>query len=171
MTTLKGDTKNIVDFSSVSYVKILVPHDTTEMSDKALAHAIYISKMTGAQIEVLYVLEHSKDIPPSTILAVIGPDRPLEKAKEELKKAVEAGVRKILEEKVRICKEEGKIDRVSYKIEAGKPVDEIVRIAEENNYDLIIMASSRISSSIRLLGSTAKGVIDSIRSPIMIIHE
>jgi nucleotide-binding universal stress UspA family protein len=171
MTTLKGDTKNIVDFSSVSYVKILVPHDTTEMSDKALAHAIYISKMTGAQIEVLYVLEHSKDSPPSTILALIGPDRPLEKAKEELKKAVEAGVRKILEEKVRICKEEGKIDRVSYKIEAGKPVDEIVRIAEENNYDLIIMASSRISSSIRLLGSTAKGVIDSIRSPIMIIHE
>ena len=40
----------------------------------------------------------------------------------------ETEVRKILEEKVRICKEEGKIDRVSYKIEAGKPVDEIVRI-------------------------------------------
>jgi nucleotide-binding universal stress UspA family protein len=95
----------------------------------------------------------------------------LEKAKEELKNAVETGVRKILEEKVRICREEGKINRVSYKIEAGKPVDEIVHIAEENNYDLIIMASSRISSSIRLLGSTAKGVIDSIRSPVMIIHD
>ncbi|CAN5495668.1 hypothetical protein BH18THE2_BH18THE2_18610 [soil metagenome] len=127
--------------------------------------------MTGAQIELLYVLEHSKDIPTSTILALFGPDRPLEKAKEELKNAVETGVRKILEEKVRICKEEGKIDRVSYKIEAGKPVDEIERIAEENDYDLIIMASSRISSSIRLLGSTAKGVIDSIRRPVMIIHE
>ncbi|MGI8834454.1 MAG: universal stress protein [Nitrososphaeraceae archaeon] len=138
---------------------------------KALAHAIYISNMTGAQIELLYVLEHSKDILTSTILALIGPDRPLEKAKEELKNAVETGVRKILEEKVRICKEEGKIDRVSYKIEAGKPVDEIERIAEENDYDLIIMASSRISSSIRLLGSTAKGVIDSIRRPVMIIHE
>jgi hypothetical protein len=30
----------------------------------------------------------------------------LEKAKEELKNAVETGVRKILEEKVRICREE-----------------------------------------------------------------
>ena len=78
MMTSRGDTKNIVDFSSVSYVKILVPHDTTEMSDKALAHAIYISKMTGAQIELLYVLEHSNDIPPSTLLALIGPDRPWE---------------------------------------------------------------------------------------------
>ena len=72
MTTSKGDTKNIVDFSSVSYVKILVPHDTTEMSDKALAHAIYISKMTGAQIELFYVHEHYKDIPPIQFLHLLG---------------------------------------------------------------------------------------------------
>jgi hypothetical protein len=46
-----------------------------------------------------------------------------------------------------------------------------VRITEENGYDLIVMASSRISSSVRLLGSTTKGVIDSIRKPVLIIHE
>jgi nucleotide-binding universal stress UspA family protein len=77
----------------------------------------------------------------------------------------------MLEEKVKICKQEGKIDRVSYRIEAGKPVDEIVRIAEENGYNIVVMGSSRISSSIRLLGSTAKGVVDSIQKPILIIHE
>ena len=46
-----------------------------------------------------------------------------------------------------------------------------MRITEENGYDLIVMASSRISSSVRLLGSTTKGVIDSIRKPVLIIHE
>ena len=56
-------------------------------------------------------------------------------------------------------------------IEAGKPVDEIVRIVEENGYNIVVMGSSRISSSIRLLGSTARGVVDSIKKPILIIHE
>jgi nucleotide-binding universal stress UspA family protein len=55
--------------------------------------------------------------------------------------------------------------------EIGKPVNEIVSITEENGYDLIVMASSRISSSVRLLGSTTKGVIDSIRKPVLIIHK
>lgn len=164
------NSQRTVDFSSVSYSKILVPHDTSQMSDKALFHAAYIAKMTGAQIELLYVLEHAEDIPPSALLALIGPDRNLEKAKEELKNSLEEGVRKIFEERVAMCKEQG-IDRINYQIEAGKPVDEIVHVAEKNNFDLIVMGSSRISSSIRLLGSNAKGVIDSISKPVLIIHD
>jgi hypothetical protein len=82
------------------YKKILVPH--------------------GASIEMMHVIEHAKDIPPSTLLAFIAPDKPLEKAKEELKNMVEEGIRKILEERLKICKEEEKIEQVSYKIEAGK---------------------------------------------------
>ena len=88
-----------------------------------------------------------------------------------MKSLLEAGIRKILEERIKICIEQSKIEQISYKIEAGKPVDEIVCIAEENSYDLIVMASSRISSLIRLLGSTTKGVIDSIKKPVLIIHE
>jgi nucleotide-binding universal stress UspA family protein len=173
-TTTTTTTTSTIDFSSNTpqYKKILVPHDSSQMSDKALAHAVYISKITGAHIEMLHIIDLTRDIlSPSTLLAVIGPDRPVEKAKEDLKNMAEAGVRKILEERVKICKEEGKIEQVSYKIEIGKPVNEIVRITEENGYDLIVMASSRISSSVRLLGSTTKGVIDSIRKPVLIIHE
>jgi nucleotide-binding universal stress UspA family protein len=88
------------------YKKILVPHDGSEMSHKALALAVYISKITGASIEMMHVIEHAKDIPPSTLLAFIAPDKPLEKAKEELKNMVEEGIRKILEERLKICKEE-----------------------------------------------------------------
>ena len=172
-------TINTGDFSSLlrltsdklRYQKVLVPHDTSQMLDKALAHAVYISKITGAHIKMLHAIEFARDIPPSTLLAFIAPERPLEKAKEEMKSMVEAGIRKILEERIKICKEQSKIKQISYKIEAGKPVDEIVSIAEENSYDLIVMASSR-TSSIRLLGSTTKGVIDnSIRKPVLIIHE
>lgn len=163
-------TQSMANLSSVSYTKILVPHDGSQMSDKALAHAAYISKISGGQIDLVHVLEHARDIPPSTILTLIGPDRPLDKAKENLKLIAETDARKMLEEKVNFCKKEGKADQVSYKIRIGKPVDEIVRIAEENDYDIVVMGSSRISSSIRLLGSTTKGVINSIQKPVLIIH-
>jgi hypothetical protein len=33
----------------------------------------------------VHVIEHAKDIRPSTLLAFIAPDKPLEKAKEDLK--------------------------------------------------------------------------------------
>ena len=39
------------------------------------------------------------------------------------------------------------------------------------NIDLIVMASRRVTSTIRILGSTAKGVLNSIRKPVVIIHE
>jgi hypothetical protein len=45
-------------------------------------------------------------------------------SKEDLKNMVEEGIRKILEERLKICKE------------AGKTVDEIISIEEENDYDL-----------------------------------
>jgi nucleotide-binding universal stress UspA family protein len=38
-------------------------------------------------------------------------------------------------------------------------------------FDLIIMASSRIISYVRVLGSTVRKVVDSIRKPVLLIHE
>ena len=39
------------------YVRIMVPHDGSAMSDKALAHAIYLSKTSGAELVIIHVLE------------------------------------------------------------------------------------------------------------------
>jgi hypothetical protein len=33
------------------YMKILVPHDRSEMSDKALSHAIYLARLSDAEPE------------------------------------------------------------------------------------------------------------------------
>jgi nucleotide-binding universal stress UspA family protein len=61
--------------------------------------------------------------------------------------------------------------RLSYKVLIGKPSDEIINFSEESNIDLIVMASSRISSQIRVIGSTVRKVIDSTRIPVLVIHE
>jgi nucleotide-binding universal stress UspA family protein len=155
--------------SQIRYQKILVPHDGSMMSDKALSHAAYLSKISGAEIVVLNVIEREV-IPPSTLLTFIKSDTPIEKAKEDLRNALEGGVKKMLDERMRQCKDAG-VNKISYKIRTGKIVDEIVHQSEEIDFDLIIMASSRITSYVRVLGSTVRKVVDSIRKPVLLIDE
>lgn len=152
-----------------SYRRILAPYDGSEMSDKALKHASYIAKMTDAEVVIMQVMEVDY-IPPSALLGYIRPGDDLFEAKERLRASFETGAKQKLEEKAKELKITG-ISKVSYKIKSGKPSDEIVHESEEGMYDLIVMASSRISSSIRVLGSNARRVIDSTRKPVLLIHE
>jgi len=50
----------ISDIPKIQHNGILVRHDKTEKSDKALGHAIYQSKLSGAEIIILNVIEHVK---------------------------------------------------------------------------------------------------------------
>jgi nucleotide-binding universal stress UspA family protein len=109
-------------------------------------------------------------IPPSTLLAFIRHDKPLDQAKEDLKNILEGGVKQMLEERVRVSKELG-AERVSHMVGAGKPAEEIIAVAEEENCDVVVMASGKIMSPVRSLGSVARRVLDSTRKPILIIHE
>jgi nucleotide-binding universal stress UspA family protein len=140
--------------SKIRYERILVPHDGSEMSDRSLKHALYLSKISGAEIVIIHVLEQVE----------------LGGTKDELSSTTEGHMRQILEERIRLCKKAG-VNEVSYIIRAGRPADQIVNLVGERYYDLIIMASSRISSTIRIvLGSTAKEVLDSVAKPILVIR-
>jgi nucleotide-binding universal stress UspA family protein len=142
--------------SRIRYKRILVPHDGSEMSDRALRHAVYLSKMSGTEIVILHVIEHTGNF--------------LGKTNEKLALVDETGIRQMLEERTYLCKKAG-VKEVSYIIRLGRPADEIVRLVGERYYDLIVMASSRISSTIRIiLGSNVKRVLDSVPKPILIIR-
>ncbi len=45
------------DIAAFSYKKILVPHDGSEFSDRALMHASYLSKLSGAELVFVHILE------------------------------------------------------------------------------------------------------------------
>jgi hypothetical protein len=53
------------------YSRVLVPHDGSEISDKALAHAIYQSKISDAEIVILNVVEHVESKESSTMTATM----------------------------------------------------------------------------------------------------
>lgn len=195
------------------YSKILVPHDNTEMSDKALGHAIYLANATGAEIVILFVLEKIEDISDSSLVAsvskgeaqevggkkqagiekekedVIGtsvkPQTDEEKnidSRDELKTEDEEGLeadvtvsahgeaKKMIVEKLNLCKSAGATGQVSYKLSTGRSVeDEIIDIVKGEDADLIVMTSGTISASIRSIGSTARKVIDNVNVPVLII--
>jgi nucleotide-binding universal stress UspA family protein len=139
------------------------------MSDRALRHGLYLAKTSGAQLVILHVIE-SEAIPPSALLTFIRPEAGLKGAKENLKSTFEEAARRMLDQRIRESKDDG-IANVEYIIRAGKPVDEIVNESESRNYDLVIMASSRITSKVRVLGSNVRRVLDSISRPVLVIHE
>ncbi len=139
MTTIKTKLS-----SKISYGRILVPYDRSDLSDRALKHAIYLSKVCGAEIVILNVIKSSENM--------------------QL-----VNIREELDDIARFCRVEG-VREVSYIIREGKPLNEIVDVLEERAYDLIIMGSSNISS-LAVLGSTSRKVIDRIRKPVLIIPE
>ena len=155
------------------YSRILIPHDGSEMSDKALAHAIYQSKISNAEIVILNVVEHFESKESSTVTATVkGEGKESDKTgRGDLEITMEGGVKQLIEEKIRLCKEAGVTSQVSYKIQTGKPVDEIAKLAEEMNIDLIVMASSRITSSVMVHGSVTRKVMDGTKKPVLVIRE
>ena len=73
----------------------------------------------------------------------------------------------MLEKRTNLCKKAG-VKEVSYILRSGRPAEEIVRLVGERYYDLIVMASSRISSTIRIiLGSNVQRVLDSVPSQFL----
>lgn len=150
--------------------KILVPHDGSKMSDKALRYAIYLSKLTGADLLILNVMDQPNILIPASAIVFSSPGDKLDKIKNDLQRLSKEYSNQILEKAMELTKQEEVIN-TSYIIRSGKTVDEIIAVSEKRNIDLIVMASSRIASTIRILGSTTKGVLNSIRKPVLVIHE
>jgi nucleotide-binding universal stress UspA family protein len=169
------------DAKNIEYDRILVPHDGSKMSDKALNHAIYLSsKLASTELVILSVLQHLGDKDSSALLVTSKAEgggggkankKEKEGGEEDLEIAVEGNVKQMIEERIRLCKESGVKSQISYKIQTGKPVDEIVKLSEEMDVSLIVMASSRITSSIKALGSTTRRVIDNAKKPVLVIHQ
>ncbi len=176
MQTQEASSKSIR--SVAGYRKILVPHDGSEMSDRALGHAAYIAKASGAEMTIMNIIETDL-IPPSFTLAFLGKDgatatTSLEEARDRLRTTIEGGVKQMLEQRIQACRDvlgRGNDKMVSFEVKAGKPAEEIINASEEKGYDLIVMGSSKIASPVRILGSTARRVLDSTKKPVLLIHE
>src|SRR5919109_1140523 len=183
----------LTPFSIPRYKRILVPDDSSELSDKALSHAIYLSNVTGAEIVILNIVKDIGKIQPTTISATTttittkedretgeggGVEVAAERTataiddKKDIQITIEGHAEQIMEKRIRLCKEAGAKNQISYKMQTGKNlVEEILNLSENMNIDLIVMASSKVTSPIMGLTSITRKVIDGSKSPVLVISE
>lgn len=153
------------DFSS-----ILMPHDGSEMSDKALDEATKFAKTFSSKIILLHVVDE-RFTPPSILLSFINKRASLKEAKTKLLGILKMGAENMLGDRME------KIDRISridanIEIRIGSPSKEIVKVAKTENVDIIIMGSRRFKGigKIRALGSVAMRVTRTAACPVMLVR-
>jgi len=147
--------------------KILVPHDGTDMSDRALEKAVELAKAFDAQIILLNVIEQIP-IPPSIML---GSDPVLiKRARRSVMRELEQGWNKLAEMKGHELEKE-KVSTTSASL-VGAAAEKILQYATTNKPDIIVMASARLKglSKIKALGSVTRKVSEMADCPVLIVH-
>lgn len=145
---------------------IVVPHDGTEMSDRALDKAIKLAKVFGSEIILVHIVD-SRFVPPSTTLALIGDKTTLEDAKTRLLRILKAGAETMLKARIEKVRERGLAAR--FILGVGSPADEIVAIANSEKAEMIVIGSRQLKGDrLITLGSVARRVSEIADCPVMI---
>lgn len=145
------------------YKKILIATDGSEHVKKAVAHAIELAKLSGAEFHAVYVMDIKTDYGPKSYLST---DISTEGIRSFLNQEGNAAIKYIED----LAKKEG-ISTRKWLLE-GNPAEEIVRVAEEQSVDLIVMGTlGRSGIEKFLLGSVADKVIRSSRIPVLTVRK
>ena len=140
------------------YKRILVPLDGSQLAEQALSHATTHAVQFGAEI---------------FLLKVLGPlPEPLTTGRRAIRRAEESSARlaqDYLEGVAARVRQQG-IPTETVTVE-GKPYIEIVRFADENEIDLIVMSTRGHSGLSRwLLGSVADRVVRGATVPLLLVQ-
>lgn len=139
------------------YKKILVPTDGSEFAKKAQKHALFLAKVSGAELIAVSVTENN---------FVNG--LPLDDEVYQLNQILKERSEKNLQEFDEMNETDIKITHV---IREGSPAKVILEVAREEDVDLIVMGSSGKSGFDRfIMGSVADKVVNSAKCAVLVIH-
>lgn len=139
------------------YKKILVPTDGSEFAKKAQRHALFLSKVSGAEIIAVSVTENN---------FING--LPLDDEVYQLNQVLKERSEENLKEFDELNEDDLKISHV---IREGSPARVILEVAVEEDVDLIVMGSSGKSGFDRfIMGSVADKVVNSAKCAVLVVH-
>ena len=139
------------------YNKILVPTDGSEFAKKAQKHALFLSKVSGAELIAVSVTENN---------FVNG--LPLDDEVYQLNQILKERSEENLKEFDKLNEDDLKITHV---IREGSPARVILEVAEDEDVDLIVMGSSGKSGFDRfIMGSVADKVVNSAKCAVLVVH-
>jgi nucleotide-binding universal stress UspA family protein len=162
--------------------RILYATDLSESARYALAHAISLANTYRAELTIVHVLAEDPRFD-AGIVGHIGHEKWEEIKQRNAQEAQSAligkrrdnlAVKEALDEFCKTVQEDiGEQHLVMDEtlVLRGNPVDEIVRVAEEKNCDLIVMGSyghSGLAGAI--MGGTAQRVLRRSKKPVLVVH-
>jgi nucleotide-binding universal stress UspA family protein len=139
------------------YRRILIATDGSEYTKKAVDYGIELANDTGAKLHAIYVIDTRAydSIPLSA---------PMEYAYSLLRQEGDTAIKYVADRA-----EAAGLD-VEGIITEGHPADEIIKYAEKNSIDLIVMGTLGKSGLDRfLLGSVADKVIRNSKIPVIVV--
>jgi nucleotide-binding universal stress UspA family protein len=143
------------------YSKILVPIDGSETSIRALDHALKLAKIHGSKINMISVIDELK-LPFGAQFRLW--------ATESHERLIRASLESLNNEMVRV-KETNPSIEVDASIHEGDPASTIVRIAEEEGYDLIIMGKKGLNPIEDLvMGSVTRKVVKQSKVTVTVVN-
>jgi nucleotide-binding universal stress UspA family protein len=145
-----------------TFQTILVPTDYSENAAAALATAAQLAKEMGASLTVLHVM------PESALRTAVkeGWLTPDDDDETVARKAREHHERKLGESLATLGDSAASFDCVLLQ---GDPPREIVRFANERNFDLVVMGRRGRTVADVVLGSAAERVVRHANCPVMIV--
>jgi nucleotide-binding universal stress UspA family protein len=145
----------------IVYKRILCPVDFSESSLNALKYATSLAQEADGQLTVLHVVAHEFEYPPGPEYAGV--------TVGDLLKAREEGLERQLRE---IVAAEPEFCRIDSLMTHGKPWREVLRVAQAQRSDLIVMGvQGRAAADLLVFGSTAQHVVRAASCPVLTLRQ
>jgi nucleotide-binding universal stress UspA family protein len=143
----------------VNIKRILVPTNFTETSNLALDYALELAERMSAEVTVMHAFE----------IPLVGfPDGALVMSGDVARRVADVS-REALESLV--AERSGKGVKLHGVLREGVPSEEINKLADEENSDMIVIGTQgRRGIARALLGSIAESVIRTTKHPVLCIH-
>ena len=140
------------------YKRIVVPLDGSQLAGQALPHAVAQAAQFGADLILLKILAPLPEVVFSAPAAVLAAEKMSGQLAHDYLEDVAAGIR-----------EQG--IAVQAATVEGEPYVEIIRYAEEQGVDMIVMSTRGHSGFSRwLLGSVADRVVRGATVPVLLVQ-
>jgi universal stress protein A len=145
----------------IAIKKVLFPTDLSDSAAEAQLYACALAEQFDAELHVLSVLQDVSLMSPDPNMPWVIPASSL----EEVRLSLEAALAKIPDPQWAAGKSVQRVIRV------GAPFVEIIKYAEEQDVDVIVVGTQgRSGLSHWLLGSTAEKVVRKSPCPVLTVH-
>jgi len=147
---------------TVSIKKILVPTDGLAHSVKACQYAVGLAKLTGAEVISVHVL-------PNQVSRIFEERRHVGEISHDFTGQYRKEGEEYLKQVERLCSRE--MVKFRTMLLEGYPPEEILRLAQKENVDLIVLGVRRRSTFERHFGiSTSDKIILNANCPVTVIN-